>query len=308
MRTGLPAGEGRDFIQPFQIEGHGVRGRLVRLSDVVDTIIKQHAYPDSVAQLLAEMMALAAVLAASLKYEGVFSLQTKGDGPVKLMVVDLTSSGAMRGYAQFDRDRVAAIPLEQASLPRLHGKGYLAFTVDQGAHTDRYQGIVEMNAATLADCVHHYFRQSEQLQAGFKIAAGKIAAGQGEQGWRAGAIMLQRLPQENVTEMAEEIADDAWRRAFVLMASCTDRELLDPATPATDVLYRLFHEDGVRAFRPQGVEAKCRCSRGRVETVLKAMSPEELADLQIDGKLIVTCEFCNAKYDFAVEDFLPARN
>ena len=303
MRTGLPAGGQRDFIQPFSIEGHGVRGRLVRLSDVADRIIRQHAYPDSVARLLAEMMVLAAALAAALKYEGVFTLQTKGDGPVKLMVVDITSDGAMRGYAQFDRGQVAAIPLEQAPLPRLHGKGYLAFTVDQGQHTDRYQGIVEMDGASLSDCVHHYFRQSEQLQAGFKIATARD-----ERGWRAGAIMLQRMPQESVTEMAEEIADDAWRRAFVLMASCTDRELLDRDIPATDVLYRLFHEDGVRAQKAQGVEAKCRCSRGRVETVLKAMSPEELSDLQTDGTLAVICEFCNSRYDFPVADFLPARS
>jgi molecular chaperone Hsp33 len=303
MRTGLPAGDARDFIQPFSIEGHGVRGRLVRLSGVVDRIIRQHAYPDSVARLLAEMMVLAAALGAALKYEGVFTLQTKGDGPIRLMVVDLTSDGAMRGYAQFDAEKVAAIPPEQASLPRLHGKGYLAFTVDQGQHTDRYQGIVEMDGATLSDCVHHYFRQSEQLQAGFKLAASKAA-----DGWRAGAIMLQRLPQENVTEMAEDVADDAWRRAFILMASCTDRELLDLETPATDILYRLFHEDGVRAQKAQGIEAKCRCSRGRVETVLKAMTPEDLADMQVGGKLVVTCEFCNSQYDFAATEFLAARN
>lgn len=300
MHTGLPAGDSRDFIQPFSIEGHGVRGRLVRLSDVADRIIRQHDYPDAVARLLAEMMALAAALAAALKYEGVFTLQTKGDGPVKLMVVDLTSAGAMRGYAQFDKDKVAAIPLKDASLPRLHGKGYLAFTVDQGSHTDRYQGIVELDGATLSECVHHYFRQSEQLQAGFKVAASR-----GDEGWRAGAIMLQRLPQENVTEMAAEVADDAWRRAFILMASCTDRELLDTAMPATDILYRLFHEDGVRAQAAQGVQAKCRCSRERVETVLKAMSGAELAEMQIDGQLQVTCEFCNARYDFPVTDFVP---
>lgn len=300
MHTGLPAGDSRDFIQPFSIEGHGVRGRLVRLSDVADRIIRQHDYPDAVARLLAEMMAMTAVLGAALKYEGVFTLQTSGDGPVKLMVVDLTSAGAMRGYAQFDKDKVAAIPLKEASLPRLHGKGYLAFTVDQGSHTDRYQGIVELDGATLSECVHHYFRQSEQLQAGFKVAATRA-----EEGWRAGAIMLQRLPQENVTEMAAEVADDAWRRAFILMASCTDRELLDTGTPATDILYRLFHEDGVRAQAAQGVQAKCRCSRDRVEVVLKAMSAEELADLQIDGQLQVTCEFCNARYDFLVSDFVP---
>ena len=299
MRTGLPAGGGRDFIQPFSIEGHGVRGRLVRLSDVADRIIRQHDYPDAVARLLAEMMAMTAALGAALKYEGVFTLQTTGDGPVKLMVVDLTSAGAMRGYAQFDKEKVAAIPLKDASLPRLHGKGYLAFTVDQGNHTDRYQGIVELDGATLTDCVHHYFRQSEQLQAGFKVAALRT-----ETGWRAGAIMLQRLPQENVTEMAAEVADDAWRRAFILMASCTDRELLDTAMAGTEILYRLFHEDGVRVPPPQGVQAKCRCSRERVETVLKAMTPDELADMQIDGELQVTCEFCNARYDFPVTDFV----
>ena len=300
MHTGLPAGDSRDFIQPFSIEGHGVRGRLVRLSAVADRIIRQHDYPDAVARLLAEMMAMTAALGAALKYEGVFTLQTSGDGPVKLMVVDLTSAGAMRGYAQFDKDKVAAIPLKDASLPRLHGKGYLAFTVDQGSHTDRYQGIVELDGATLSDCVHHYFRQSEQLQAGFKVAASR-----GDDGWRAGAIMMQRLPQENVTEMAAEVADDAWRRAFILMASCTDRELLDTGMPATEILYRLFHEDGVRVPQPQGVQAKCRCSRERVEVVLKAMTPEELADMQIDGELQVTCEFCNARYDFPVTDFLP---
>ncbi len=299
MRTGLPAGGKRDFIQPFSIEGHGVRGRLVRLSDVADRFIRQPAYPEAVARLLAEMMAMTAALGAALKYEGVFTLQTSGDGPIKLMVVDLTSAGAMRGYAQFDKDKVAAIPLEQASLPRLHGKGYLAFTVDQGSHTDRYQGIVELDGATLSDCVHHYFRQSEQLQAGFKVAATRT-----DDGWRAGAIMLQLLPQENVTEMAEEVADDAWRRAFILMASCTDRELLNVDLPATDILYRLFHEDGVRVPKPQGVQAKCRCSRVRVETVLQAMTPEELVDMQIDGQLQVTCEFCNARYDFPVADFL----
>ncbi len=273
---------------------------LVRLGPAVDQVLGRHAYPVPVAGMLGETLVLAAALAGALKYEGVFTLQTKGDGPIRLMVVDITSAGAMRGYAQFDADKVAAVPAEQASLPRLHGKGYLAFTVDQGQHTDRYQGIVEMDGATLSDCVHHYFRQSEQLQAGFKLAAAKTA-----EGWRAGAIMLQRLPQENVTEMAEEIADDAWRRAFVLMASCTDRELLDRDLPATDVLYRLFHEDGVRVPAPQGVQAKCRCSRERVEVVLKAMSGEELAEMQIDGQLQVTCEFCNARYDFPVTDFVP---
>src|SRR5260221_9329006 len=182
MRTGLIAESESDIIQPFEIEGLEVRGRLVRLSAVADEILTRHDYPDAVAKQLAEMMALSVVMAAALKYDGIFTLQAKGDGPIKLMVVDLTSGGAMRGYAQFDVEAVAALAPEQHSLPHLLGSGYLAFTVDQGDYTDRYQGIVELTGASLGESIHHYFRQSEQMQAGFKLAAAKI-----DGHWRSGA-------------------------------------------------------------------------------------------------------------------------
>ena len=164
MDVELAPQAGADYIRPFQIEGLGIRGRAVRLSAVADEIIHKHAYPAPVANLLAEMLTISAALAAALKYEGVFTLQTKSDGAVKLMVVDVTSAGAMRGYAQFDAEAVAALPAD-ASLPRLLGGGYLAFTVDQGEDTDRYQGIVELIGADLVECVQHYFQQSEQLKA-----------------------------------------------------------------------------------------------------------------------------------------------
>jgi molecular chaperone Hsp33 len=304
MRTGIPAGPAGDFIQPFQIEGHGVRGRLVRLSGVAEAILRQHAYPESVARLLAEMMALAAALAAALKYDGIFTLQASGDGPVSMLVVDLSSAGAMRGYAQFDAARLATIEAQGAgaSLPRLMGSGYLAFTVDQGPHTDRYQGIVELLGANLVECVQHYFRQSEQLQAGLKVAAEH-----GASGWRVGALMLQRLPPSGMSVLASEMSEDAWRRAFAMMASCSDRELLDPDLSGEDLLYRLFHEDGVRAFSAQGVEARCRCSRDRVTGMLRALAEDELKDLSVDGMIIVTCEFCNGRYDFTLEEALAAR-
>jgi len=290
-----------DFIQPFQIEGRDVRGRLVRLGPAASQIIRQHAYPAPVARLLAEMMALAAALAAALKYEGVFTLQTKGDGPVGLMVADVTSAGGMRGYAQFDAAAVAALPVGAVSLPRLLGAGYLAFTVDQGEYTDRYQGIVALTGASLVDCVHHYFQQSEQLQAGLRVATRQDA-----QGWRAGAIMIQRLPlaeRADVlgTEMQAE-ADDAWLRALALMASCTDAELLDDALPINDLLYRLFHEDGVRVFAGHAVSAQCRCSRARIERVFMSMTDEELIDLVEDGAITATCEFCNSVYRFTPEE------
>jgi molecular chaperone Hsp33 len=181
-----------DLVQPFQIEATSLRGRLVRLGPVVDTILTRHDYPEPVATLLGEAIAVAVLLAGALKYEGVFTLQTKGDGPVRLLVADVTSAGAVRGYAQYDAAQLAkaAGAKMMASVPRLLGAGHIAFTVDQGEHTERYQGIVELQGATLAECAHHYFRQSEQLQAGIKTAIGRDPA---SGAWRAGGIMLQRL-------------------------------------------------------------------------------------------------------------------
>ena len=295
MRVEAAPKAGADFIRPFQIEALGIRGRAVRLSRVSDEIVKKHAYPEPVARLLTEMLTVAAALASALKYEGVFTLQTKSEGAVRLMVVDVTSAGAMRGYAQFDADAVAALPAD-ASLPRLLGGGYLAFTVDQGEDTDRYQGIVELIGADLVECVQHYFQQSEQLKAGFKLATIHQ-----NDAWHSGVIMLQRLPREDQSTAAE-IDDEAWRRAVTLLASCTSKELLDESLTLDDLLYRLFHEDGVRVFKGQSPHAQCRCSKERVSSVLRSLPRDELKELETDGALEVTCEFCNSKYRFTLAD------
>jgi molecular chaperone Hsp33 len=299
MRVETAPQAGADFIRPFQIEALGIRGRAVRLSKAVDEIVHKHAYPMPVARILTEMLTLAAALASALKYEGVFTLQTKTEGAVRLMVVDVTSTGAMRGYAQFDAEAVAALPAD-ASLPRLLGGGYLAFTVDQGEDTDRYQGIVELTGADLVECVQHYFQQSEQLKAGFKLATVQ----QGGH-WHSGVIMLQRLPREDQSTAAE-IDDEAWVRAITLLASCTSKELLDENLPIDDLLYRLFHEDGVRVFNGQNLRAECRCSRERVSSVLRSLPRGELKELEVDGALEVTCEFCNSKYRFTLADLEEA--
>jgi molecular chaperone Hsp33 len=292
-----------DLIQPFKIEGQDVRGRLVRLGPLVDSVLSRHRYPETVAALLAEMLALAAALAAALKYEGVFTLQTKGDGPIRMMVADVTSAGDVRGYAQYDGERLAAMGAAAGgavrSVPRLLGAGYLAFTVDQGQHTERYQGIVELAGATLADCVHHYFRQSDQLDAAVKIAAGRAG-----EGWRAGALMLQRLP---TTAGAADEAEDGWRRLLAFMASSTADELLDASLRPADLLYRLFHEDGVRVFTPADLQAGCRCSRERVERVLRSLPEAELAELTVDGAIAATCEFCSAVYRFSEAEVAALR-
>jgi molecular chaperone Hsp33 len=301
--------EGDDLVQPFQIDAPGLRGRLVRLGPLVDEVLRRHDYPQPVAELLGETLALAAALAGALKYEGVFTLQTKGDGPIRLMVADVTSDGQMRGYAQFDEERlVSALDGPIGSpVPRLLGAGYLAFTVDEGPDTERYQGIVELIGGTLADCAHHYFRQSEQLQAGIRLACGLTRAEDGSQRWRAGALMLQRLPEEggsgNGDAREVEEAEDDWRRSLFMMGSSRSDELLDPHLAPNDLLFRLFHEDGVRVYPVHVLKAECRCSRARVAGMLKALPRQEVESLKLDDDaVIVTCEFCSAQYRFDDDD------
>lgn len=295
--SGRSGGRRDDLVQPFLIDDSGLRGRLIRLGPAVDAVLTRHAYPPAVAALLAEALALTAALAATLKYEGVFTLQTKGDGPVRMMVADCTSGGAMRGYAEVKGPAPDPADVGGAPVPRLFGAGYLAFTVDQGEHAERYQGIVDLQGATLADCVHHYFRQSDQFSAGLKTASARGPAG----GWRAGALMLQRLPADELA-IDREDREDAWRRAMILMGSCTDRELVDGDLPPNDLLYRLFHEDGVRVFEPRPLRFACRCSRGRVAAILASLTKAELEDCKIDGRIEVVCQFCNSAERFDQDD------
>src|SRR5579883_1242429 len=231
-----------DLVRPFEIEPYHQRGRLVRLGPLLDRIIGQHDYPPAVGALLGEAIALAVALASTLKYDGVFTLQTKGDGPIRLLVADITTDGAVRGYAQFDAERLAeVIATGAASVPRLLGAGYLAFTVDQGEDTERYQGIVALEGATLAECVHHYFRQSEQVEAGIKVAVGQRRDPDGQLRWRGGTLMIERLPKDGGAEAAREAEDEGWRGAMVLMATGTSEELLDPELTPEALLFRLFH-------------------------------------------------------------------
>ena len=294
-----------DVVQPFQLDPFALRGRLVRLGPTVDRILGQHDYPEPVARLLGEAITLAVLLAGALKYDGVFTLQTKGDGPVRLLVADVKTDGAVRGYAQYDAKRLGEIVPgegrddESPSVPDLLGSGYIAFTVDQGDDTERYQGIVSINGPTLAECAQHYFRQSEQFQAGLKLAVGRT----GDDGrWRAGGLMLQRVPPEGGRVRIADDVEDAWRRVMVLMSSATSAELVAPDLPPRRLLWRLFHDEGVRVYETHAVEARCRCSRERIAGILHAFPPDEIDDMQKEAVTTVTCEFCNSRYEFAAED------
>lgn len=289
-----------DRVLPFLLEVPSLRGRLLRLGPVVDTILSRHAYPEPVANLLAEMLTLTGLLSSVLKFDGVFSLQTKGDGAIPFMVSDVTTEGAVRGYAEFNAEMLDALTKdgETATPEQLLGKGHLAFTVDQGPNTDRYQGIVELSGPDLTSAMHHYFRQSEQLKTALKVTVGRI-----DGHWHSGGLFLQQMPEETETEtgLGSDQEDD-WRRNLVLMSTCSDQELLDPALPSNDLLFRLFHEERVRVFETRPVSVGCRCSRDRIETILRAMTPEQLEDYRIDGAVVVTCQFCNIDYRFDDDD------
>ncbi len=286
-----------DLVLPFQVENAGLRGRFVRLGPLLTDVLSRHDYPEPVSRLLAELMVLTALLGSALKYEGVFTLQTSGKGPVSILVADMTSDGTLRGYAQFDTARLSELAAgpDLSPVPALLGEGHLAFTVDQGTDTERYQGIVGLEGSTLTECIHHYFRQSEQVDAAIKLA---VACGSGFV-WRGGAIMVQRLPGEGPrSALTRAEMDESWRETVTLLGSARAEEITDAGLPPDRLLYRLFHEPGVRAFQPHGLAAGCRCSRDRVARTLAAFPREEVFALMVGGIIDVKCEFCGKTYVF----------
>jgi len=297
-----------DLILPFQAEQADVLGRLVKLGPVVDTILSRHDYPEPVSRLLGEAVALTALLGATLKFEGKFILQASTEGPVDLLVADYQVPGGLRGYARFSDERIAALAPDEALL----GQGHLAMTIDRGADTERYQGVVPLEGESLTEAADTYFRQSEQLPTFIRLAVARHYRG-GESGarswgWRAGGLLVQKLTREGGRGGAPGAAfeEEDWTRAKLLAETVEDHELLDPTLPPDRLLYRLFHEEQVRAYRAVPLKSYCGCSRGRVEDLLKRFSAEELAEMVVDGEVWVTCEFCNTRYHFDPTTFADA--
>lgn len=288
-----------DFIRPFMIDANGLHGQLVRLGPALHAPLSAHNYPEPVAVLLGEALVLVSGLSAGLKFDGVFSIQARGDGPVKMLVADVTTDGAIRGFADI-RESIpeGAMGL---SVPRLIGAGRLAFTVDQGPDTEQHQAIVDLQGATLADCVHHYFQQSSQYTAAVKLACRH----DGVNGWRGGALLLQRLPEDEKPFERERL-EEGWRNALAMMGSCTTEELCDIGLNSDDLLFRLFHEEGVRVFPPRPLRFSCKCSPSRMQAAVSMLSAEEREEMTIDGKIVVTCQFCNAEQNFDPATSAPA--
>lgn len=305
-----------DRVLPFQTGTGPWRGRLVRLGPVLDEILGRHDFPPAVAGLVAEVAVLTVALASVLKYDGIFTLQIKGDGPVGMVVADVVSPEpgggprTLRAYARSDPAALDAVTAGEAvptSRLALTGQGWLAFTVDQGENTERYQGIVALEGASLAEAAVHYFQQSEQLPTALRVAAARTGMdGSGGGGsWRAGALMLQPLPSgAGDVPPTDATSEDDWRRAMVLMSTLSDAELLDPTLADQELLFRLFHQDDARVYPVQPVTFGCRCSRERVIRVLASLPEADRAEIFASGTAEVRCEFCATPYRFAPADLI----
>ncbi|MCE9508196.1 MAG: Hsp33 family molecular chaperone HslO [Alphaproteobacteria bacterium] len=287
-----------NVVQPFRLEKSGVRGRMVRLGAVLGDIMRQHDYPPPVSALLSEVLTLCLLLSAMLKYEGIFSLQISGDGPIRTLVADVTSKGEVRAYAGFDEAAVKKLAKRKKAAHggyyHLLGKGFMAFTVDHGGSDSRYQGIVELKGESIVEAAQHYLTQSEQIKTSFKLAVHPQ-----DNYWRTGGIMIQQLPDEHAGKHESEHGIEDWTRAAMLLSTCSEGEILSPVLHSADVLYRLFHEEGVRIYSPTHIRFKCRCTRSRVIDILRTIPRQEIEEVcKKEGKVTIKCEFCSEQYNF----------
>lgn len=313
---------GDDVVVPFTLEALDSRGRAVRLGTAIDAILARHNYPNPVARLLGEAITLTALIGSALKFEGKFILQTQTDGPVDLIVVDLDAPDGLRGYARFDQAALdVAVAAGNTTPGELLGKGHLAMTVDQGAHMERYQGIVPLDGGGLEEAAHIYFMQSEQLPTRVRLAVAEHSArGDDRPHWRAGGMLVQYLPEGGSQTIADLPGDgdfenentrdprfkesEHWVETRVLFDTITDAELADPDLSAERALFRLFHESGVRVFEPTQLVERCSCSAERIEAMLTDnFTSEDREEMAVDGEIEVICEFCSAAYHFSPHQF-----
>ena len=285
-------------VCPFHLGRKPVRGRLVRLGSLTDAILARRDTPEPVARMLGEALALTAGLASALKYRGSFSMQAKGDGPVPMLLADCTHQGELRGYVRVEPAKLALYG-RQPSPRAMLGRGYLAFTCDQGPEMDRYQGIVAIEGRDLTEMTGEYFATSEQLRSHVRLACARTEAG-----WRAAAFIMERVAGEGGVdpEMDREAQDDAWDTAVVLANTLTDEEMLDDALPPERLLHRLFHLEGLEVDMPRALSYGCRCSRSRLAGVLQGFAESDLDHMAEAGTITMTCEFCNFDFCFSRED------
>ena len=282
-----------DTLRRFVFERFPVRGYVVRLDAAWRALTEHHVYPDTIRDTLGEAAAATMLLAATLKFEGLLTLQVQGPGPMHLLVVQATHRMALRGVARWHGE----LPVVRPSLEALSGGGRLTVTVENADQSSRYQGVVPLSGLRIADCFEGYFARSEQLPTRLWLTA--TADG-------AAGLLLQRLPS-GASASSEELehsaasGDEDWNRILHLASTLSDAELA--ALPSSELLRRLFHEEDVRVFEPGPVFFQCNCSRERVSGILRALGAGEVRDiLRERGAVEVRCEFCNRAWQYDAVD------
>ena len=271
-----------DNCVSFYIHDGAFAGRLVRLNDVLQDIFKRHDYPVNVSAALSETTALAVLLANALKYKGLFTLQIQGNGPVSLLVADVTSEGKVRASAKFDEDKLEKAKIlrktedEIEEVPHLVGGGYMAFTIDQGPETELYQGVVDLQGKNLTELALRYFKQSEQIEV------------------KGGKEFLED----------EDVLKEVWNEAEVFIGSLSADEIFNADLSPEDILYRLFHAHKLETGKEKKYEFGCRCSRDKLFSTLSGFGKNEIEEMAEDGKITATCSFCSEKYVFDKDELL----
>ena len=284
-----------DRVLPFAVEALDLRGRIVRLGAAVDTILSHYEYPPPVARVLGEGVALTALLGSMLERHGRFQLQTRSDGAVDLLIVDYDPPGRLRGFVRYDAARIEP----WSPTHKLLGQGHMALTIESLEDGARHQGVVALRDG-LANAAHEYFRQSEQIPSFVKLAVAEEVTPQGRR-WRAGGFVAQFLPPhgEGRNPLAENETSESWNEGSALAHTIEDLELVDPSLAPERLLYRLFHERGVKVFEERALVAQCRCSAERIRTMLRSFTDDDRAAMVgDDGRIVVTCEFCGVSRSF----------
>jgi molecular chaperone Hsp33 len=307
-----------DTVLPFQLDRSDIRGRVARLDQTLERILTQHDYPAPVEALVAEMTLLTALIGQTIKLRWKLSLQVRGDGPIRLIATDFYAPAGddaparIRGFASYDADRLDM----EADPFRQIGKGYFAILLDQGKGTAPYQGITPIAGGSLSSCAETYFAQSEQLPTRFALGYGRSTEPGHPEGWRAGGVMLQHMPKGatppssgdggtgeggllSAYDLLEEDEGENWNRANILLDTVEDMELIGPSVAPTDLLLRLFHEEGPRVYDAQPVQFGCTCSPARVRQSLSIYSAKDIGHMTTDeGIVTADCQFCGAHYEF----------
>ena len=297
QKTGLSI----DAVLGVTIPSRNARGRVTRLGPVIDAVLSNHGYPPAIEKLLAEALTLTALLGSLLKDpEGQMTLQAQTEnGIVDLLVCDYLG-GDLRGYVRHDPERLADAPRDP-SLFALFGKGYLAITFDQPATNERYQGIVPLEGANLADAAQSYFTQSEQIPSIVRLSAQKR-----DGRWFAGGLLFQHLAEgeEGRDRLHTRLDHPDWPHVAVLAGSIRAAELTDPGLALDDLVWRLFHEESeVRTLEPLALSRGCRCDPGYVRSVIARFPLEERQEMVgEDGLIRVDCAFCSTSFPIALDE------